>query len=148
MLASVLFPSFIINRAVIYLVSLQAEGGLPDILNVRKPLRTLPPPFSTRASDATAASSRAGRLCLLGLVCSAWLYSDGGGPDPDPLDHPAARRPRALYDELLLPTHRQRHPRQGGVSARKPHFYKRWLHMVEKAFALRSPWLMVRILGL
>jgi len=33
MLASVLFPSFIINRAVLLLVSLQTEGTLPDILN-------------------------------------------------------------------------------------------------------------------
>lgn len=33
MLASVLFPSFIINRAVLLIVSLQATGEMPDILN-------------------------------------------------------------------------------------------------------------------
>ena len=33
MLASVLFPSYIINRAVLFLVSLQATGELPDILS-------------------------------------------------------------------------------------------------------------------
>ena len=33
MLASVLFPSYIINRSVVFLVSLQATGSLPDVLN-------------------------------------------------------------------------------------------------------------------
>jgi fission process protein 1 len=33
MLASVLFPSFIINRVVLLLVSLGAEGSLPDLLS-------------------------------------------------------------------------------------------------------------------
>ena len=35
MLASVLFPSYIINRTVLLLVSLGAEGSLPDLLSVR-----------------------------------------------------------------------------------------------------------------
>ena len=43
MLASVLFPSFIINRAVLLLISLQAEGSLPPPFDVRIPRRAPPP---------------------------------------------------------------------------------------------------------
>ena len=51
MLASVLFPSFIINRVVLLLVSLGAEGSLPDLLSVSPPHHT-PLPHSAPLFDA------------------------------------------------------------------------------------------------
>ena len=115
MLASVLFPSYIINRTVLLLVSLGAEGSLPDLLSVRA---SAPSTHTRTLSPFYFYFSHHSVFCRSYRPLAGWLDSDRGRPHPHPSDHPAARHPRALYDELVLPPHRQQHPRRRSVRAR------------------------------